>query len=35
MDRLAWAVTTVSAVRMSAQSWLRDIQNNDVLAINV
>ena len=33
--RSAWVVTTVSAARMSARSWLRDIQNNDVVAITV
>ena len=31
----AWAVTTVSAARMSARSWLRDKQNNDVVPITV
>jgi len=33
MARSAWAVTTVPAARMTARSWLRDIQNNDVMAI--
>jgi hypothetical protein len=28
-------IGTVPAARMSARSWLRDIQNNDVLAITV
>ena len=31
--RSAWAVTTVPPARMSARSWLRDIKNNDVVAI--
>ena len=35
--RSAWAVTTtvVPAARMSARSWLRDVQSNDVVAITV
>ncbi len=33
MARSAWAVTTIPAARMSARSWLRDIQNNDFVTI--
>ncbi len=33
--RSAWEVTTVSAARMSAWSWLRDTKNNCFVAITV